>query len=110
MNTRTLEQKVDALERKVDQLPTHADLSKFATKDDLVVFKDEIIKSVRILSEDVKDTVKKAAEGYGATLERIERDLGDLNRKVDDNHADHSVVLANHGTRLTRLERSRRRP
>ena len=32
--------------------------------------------------EELKDDVKKAAEGYDATLRKIERELSDLNRKV----------------------------
>ena len=84
------------------------DFTKFATKDDLVEFKDEIIGSFRVLAEDAKDSVKKAAEGYGATLERIETDLGELNRKVDTGFSDHHRTLANHNERLVALERSNR--
>lgn len=114
---RNLETKVDALQTQVAQLPTKADLSgfatkddlsRFATKDDLVAFKDEILKNFKVLSEDAKESVTKAAEGYGATLERIERDLSVLNRKVDDGLFDHTRILADHSNRLVRLERKRR--
>ena len=66
--TRRLESRLDGLEKKVDQLPTKADLSafatkddllRFATKDDLVEFKDEIVNQCRVLAEDAKDSVKK---------------------------------------------------
>lgn len=43
--------------------------------------------------EELKGLVKLAAEGYGATLERIERDLKELN--------------TDHGRRITALERRR---
>lgn len=113
----SLESRFDGLERKVDQLPTKDDLSRFATKDDLlrfatkddlVAFKDEIIGNFRILAEDAKDSAKKAAEGFGATLERIETDLADLNRKMDTKFSDHDKVLGDHNQRLVTLERGRR--
>lgn len=109
----SLETKFDGLERKIDQLPTKADLSgfatkddlsrfatkddllRFATKDDLVAFKDEIIKNFRILADDAKESAKNAAEGYEATLDRIERDLGEMNKSMAD--------------RLVTLETRRRR-
>lgn len=87
--------RVGGLERKVDQLPT---------RDELTGFKDEFIKNFRILADDAKDSAKKAAEGYGATLQRIETNLGELNRKMDTKFSDHDRVLANHNDRLVALE------
>jgi hypothetical protein len=115
---RSLESRFDGLEKKVDQLPTKDDLSRFATKDDLlrfatkddlVAFKDEIINNFRILAEDAKDSAKKAAEGFGATLYRIETDLADLNTKMDTKFSDHDKALGDHNERLMTLERARRR-
>ena len=94
---------------KDDLSELRAELSRFATRDDLVVFKDEIIKNFRILAEDAKDSAKKAAEGYGATLDRIERDLGDMNRQMGEKFSDHDRVLATHNDRLLTLEARRRR-
>ena len=104
-----LESRFDGLEKKVDQLPTKDDLSKFATKHDLVAFKDEIINNFRILAEDAKDSAKKAAEGFGVTLGRIETDLADLNKKLDTKFSDHDKALGDHNQRLMTLERARRR-
>ena len=124
---RSLESKFDGLEKKVDQLPTRADLSRFATKDDLsgfatkadlsafatrddlVTFKDEISNNFRILAEDAKESAKKAAEGFGATLERIETDLADLNKRMAAKFSDHDKALGNHSQRLVTLERARGR-
>ncbi len=97
---RKLETKLDALRRQVDGLPT---------KDNLIAFKDEIISNFRVLAEDAKESAKKAAEGYAATLGRIERDLGSLNRKVDEGLFDHTRILADHNRRLVRLEGKRPR-
>lgn len=113
----SLETKFDGLERKIDQLPTKADLSgfatkddltrfatkddllRFATKDDLVAFKDEIIKNFRILANDAKESATKAAEGHQATLDRIERDLGEMNKRMGEKFSDHAKILANHNDR-----------
>jgi chromosome segregation ATPase len=90
-----LEKKFDGLEKKVDQLPT---------KDDLTGLKDEIINNFRILAEEAKASARNAAEGYDATLKKIERDLVELNQKVDNQLLDHGRVLANHNQRLAALE------
>ena len=39
---------------------------------------------------------------------RIEGDLGDLNKKFDTKFSDHAKALADHNLRLVTLERSRR--
>lgn len=54
--------------------------------------------------EALRTEVKVAAEGYGAILGGIERELTDLNTKVDTKFGDHDLVLANHNTRITKLE------
>ncbi len=64
---------------------------------------------LQVHAEDLKGLVTKAAEGYGATLETIDRKLGALNRKVDVGFADHGKVLADHSRRIVRLEHGRRR-
>ena len=61
----------------------------------------------RIHMEDLKSTIQMAAEGYGVTLERIERQLFDLNTKWDTTIGDHDKALKNHGRRITALERRR---
>ena len=126
-----LETKFDGLERKIDQLPTKADLSgfatrddlsrfatkedlsrfatkedllQFATKDDLVAFKDEIIKNFRILADDAKDSTKKAAEGYAGTLESIERRLDRIEGAMDSKFTHYDAVLKDHNDRIRTLE------
>lgn len=124
---RGLESRLDGLEKKVDQFPTRDDLLRFATKDDLsgfatkddlsrlatkddlAAFKDEIIGNFRVRAEDAKDSAKKAAEGFGATLDRIETDLADLNKKMDTRFSDHDKALGDHNQRLVTLERARRK-
>jgi predicted nucleic acid-binding Zn-ribbon protein len=93
-----VETAVNAFEKKLDQLATKADFTML--KNDF----ETLANKVASLLEDARDTVKKAAEGYKATLDRIETDLGDLNKKVDVRFADHDKVLANHNARITVLE------
>ena len=58
--------------------------------------------------EELKTDVKWAAEGYGATLEGIERRLDDLNKKMDAKLADHDGILDVHNKRITALETRQR--
>ncbi|MDO8794020.1 MAG: hypothetical protein Q7J25_05315 [Vicinamibacterales bacterium] len=89
-----LETKFGGLEKKIDQLPTAADFASLTDK-------------VTILLEDAKTAVKNAADGYKGTLERIERDLGELNKKVDVKFSDQDKILANHNERIAILEAPR---
>lgn len=109
-----LELKVDNLEQKVDQLPTKADLAgfatkadlaSFATKEDLKAFAETITHSMGIMLEDAKDSVRKAAEGYGGTLERIERDLSEFRSEFRSKSEDTDRVLTDHVKRIVALER-----
>ena len=119
-----LEEKVDRLESKfatkadlerfatkadLEKYATKADLERFATKADLISFRDAILDRFQVLAEESKDSVQKAAEGYGETLDRIERDLGAMNRKLDDGLTDHATIPAEHTGRITALETPERR-
>lgn len=74
----------------------------------------EVSKGVDVLKhqaelhrEGLRQDVLSAAEGYGANLDRIERELAALNRKVDTKFGDHDLVLADHNRRIVKLERVR---
>ena len=56
--------------------------------------------------ERLETVVKLAAEGYGATLDRIDRELSELNAKVDSKFGDHDKVMLDHAARISALERS----
>ena len=55
--------------------------------------------------EGVKDQVKRGAEGYGATLESIDRRLDRLEKDWDKNFRLHSSVLNNHADRIDAIEK-----
>jgi aromatic ring-cleaving dioxygenase len=71
--------------------------------------KHELKLQARLDKEELKDQIQKAAEGYAASLDSIDRRLRELNAKVDTKFDDHDRVLANHNERLTNLERRRQR-
>ena len=110
----SLETKFDRLEQKVDQLPTKADLAGFttkadlagfATKADLTAFAEAMTDRMGIMLGDANDSVKKAAEGYCGTLERIERDLNEFRSEWRHKSDDTDRVLTDHVNRIVALER-----
>ena len=54
--------------------------------------------------EELRDLVQRAAEGYGATLEHINRRLGEIHESVTRRLDDHDAALENHAKRITTLE------
>jgi hypothetical protein len=56
--------------------------------------------------ERIEDLVQRAAEGYGATLESIDRRLDTLETKWDTQIADHGLILADRGRRISALEQA----
>ena len=84
---------------------TKADLAGFATKADLTAFAEAMTDKMGIMLGDAKDSVKKAAEGYGGTLERIERDLNEFRSEWRHKSDDTDRVLTDHVNRIVALER-----
>lgn len=62
---------------------------------------------LKVYLEELRGLVINAAEGYGGTLEKIERELIDMNKRFDTRLLDHDKALANHNQRLLVLERRR---
>ena len=58
-------------------------------------------------AEDLKDHVTKAAEGYGGTLDGIQRELKDFRSEWRKKADDTDSVLANHIGRIVSLEQTR---
>jgi hypothetical protein len=58
-----------------------------------------LVGEYKIHAEEMKAEVKLAAEGYGATLEGIDRRLTELAAKWDTKITDHDLVLADHAKR-----------
>ena len=67
--------------------------------------KEELRHQARVNVEEVKAQAKAVAENDGGVLDDIHRQLQDLNAKVDVKFRDHDVVLANHHSRITKLEK-----
>jgi hypothetical protein len=69
----------------------------------------ELKHQAKLNKEDLADQIKKAADGYFASLALLDRKLDELHSKWDTQLADHAAALANHGRRISALERARRR-
>jgi hypothetical protein len=89
-----VDQRLDAIDRRLDGLD-----QRF----------DDVLRAFKIESENMREYVAKAAEGYGATLERIERRLEEGLRQSQETFALHSHILQDHGGRITALERRNKR-
>jgi hypothetical protein len=59
---------------------------------------------VRIEHEQTREMLQRAAEGYAATLERIDRDAAEYKRQSDAHLAMHDRALRNHAERIAALE------
>ena len=55
--------------------------------------------------EDMASQVRTAAEGYGATLESIDRRLKRMSTQIRTKDRDRDLVLKDHGKRISALER-----
>lgn len=71
-------------------------------------FEERIEQRMQMHFESMEQLVTVSAEGYGANLDRIERELKELNRKVDTRFGDHDRILTNHNDRITTLEQRER--
>lgn len=61
---------------------------------------------MQMYAEDFKDHVTKAAEGYGGTLDGIQRELKDFRAEWRKKADDTDGVLANHIGRIVTLEQT----
>ena len=80
-----IDERLDAMDRKFDELPTKSDL--------------------KVFMEEMASQVKTAAEGYGATLEAIDRRLQRISTQIRTKDRDRDLVLKDHGKRISALER-----
>jgi phosphopentomutase len=78
--------------------------SEARIKEHIDRFEERAEKRMQMHFENLEGTVRLAAEGYGATLEGIDRRLEELNQKFDTKFGDHDLVLADHGKRISNLE------
>lgn len=65
---------------------------------------------LRVLIEAGRDEQRMTAEGYGATLERIDARLEQMHEEHLQAQGDHARALQDHERRITVLERRRRNP
>jgi uncharacterized protein Yka (UPF0111/DUF47 family) len=78
--------------------------SESRIKEHIDKFEQRAEQRMKMHFENLEEKVTLAAEGYGATLDGINRELSELNEKVDTRLGDHDRVLHNHNGRITKLE------
>lgn len=61
---------------------------------------------LQVHAEELKDLMQKAAEGYGGTLDGIQRELKEFREEWRKKAADTDLILADHNSRITGLEHS----
>ena len=97
--TRVEERLSGAFEQRVK---THLDTLEERVKTHINNFEQRAETRMKMHFENLETKVTLAADGYGATLKKIERELVDLNKKVDEKFADHDLVLTDHNRRNNR--------
>jgi predicted nucleic acid-binding Zn-ribbon protein len=74
---------VTAINQRIDSLPTHADLEKFATKDDLLELATKTdLNSVRDDIAEVKELVQRIDQRTDEDHRAALRDIADLKHRV----------------------------
>jgi gas vesicle protein len=59
---------------------------------------------MQVHAEELKDQVTKAAEGYGGTLDGIQRELKDFREEFRNHASNTKLILADHNSRISSLE------
>ena len=89
---------VKGVDERLEQIKTGLD-------ERLQQFKTDVESGLQVHFEDTKSVVVFAAEGYGGTLDAINRRLSRLETKVDRNYRLQAAVLKDHGERIDALEK-----
>jgi chromosome segregation ATPase len=97
-NTERLDQRVDSLAVELKTLGVKLD----ANTERLDRFERTFASKIEI--ENLRDLVQRSAEGFAATLDRIERGVTETRRDWQVNWEDHDRVLRDHSRRITGLE------
>lgn len=75
--------------------------------DQFAAAESRLVGQYKIYAEEMKAQVTRAAEGYGATLQSLDRRLDRLERDWTARFGDHESLLRNHEQRISGLEKSR---
>ncbi len=95
-----IDQRFDAIDQRFDAID-----QRFASVDQRFdELEARLGRKIDTQMDDVRDLVKKSAEGYGATLEAINRRLEDMQGDWRTRSSDIERVLADHARRIVALE------
>lgn len=92
--------KVEASERRLGER-----LSQVVARQ-LETAQQHLENRMQVHAESLKDLVTKAAEGYGGTLDGIQRELKDFRAEWRKQTEDTDKVMANHGGRIEAIEKT----
>ena len=115
----TVDQRFEAVDKRFDGVDKRLDAidKRFDVVDGrfddmgkrMEAMEKRILEAFKIHGEDLRTVVQKAAEGYGATLQSLERKLDETSRYWAVKWELHEDVLKNHAGRITALEDRRER-
>lgn len=100
-----IDKRLDAVDKRFDAIDKRFDTvdKRFDAIDERF---DDVLHTIKVEREHTHEMIAKAAEGYGATLERIERILQEAQRDWQDKFTLHDRALTDHAGRITVLERA----
>ena len=95
-----VDQRLDAIGKRLELVDGRFDLMGKQVE----ATEKRILDAFKIHGEDLRTAVHKAAEGYGATLQSIERKVDETNRHWAAKWELHEDVLKNHAGRIAALD------
>lgn len=100
---KSVETKVDRLATDLNSLAT--DLNRMAT--DLAAVEVRLGAKIDVQLDDIRDVIRKFAEGLGGRLDTIARQLIESNKNWEAKFSDHDLAIRDHTRRISSLEQSR---
>ncbi len=100
-----IEQRVERrIERRVERRVERRLDARFEER--LNQFEERTEKRMQMHFENLEGTIRLAAEGYAAGLDRLDRQVAEMNAQFRAQFADHALVLGDHEKRIGKLEGS----
>jgi hypothetical protein len=108
--TREMQERFDAIDKRFDAIDRRFDaidrrFDSMVTRVELAGMEERLHNDIRIATEGIAEKVMKAAEGYGATLESINRNIEGMRKDLTVKLGDHDRALQDHAVRIGALER-----
>jgi chromosome segregation ATPase len=99
-----IEARLTAIEARLTRIEARQDAME--TRQDVM---ETRLTRVAVLQEEMRDDVRRLAEGLASLNERFDREFGGLKVRFDRFEVDFGTVQLDHGMRITALEQHRKR-